>query len=160
MKRDLSQALKKDWTHVQLIVQDESSKKFFIIPDKEDKGYYSTDFFWLPTLDLNEAKESLPMLLIQELQEIGFVPNGYRELVRQTDIVYSFVDRTPGIYGELVCLYVRAYKIDSMWQTDKLPGDMVELAEFAEKSQSAPANSPVVWRAVRQLIEEEKYGEA
>jgi len=46
--------------------------------------------------------------LVAFLQGKGFAVNSFRELARQTEIQYSFVDETPGRQQDVVCLHVLA----------------------------------------------------
>jgi hypothetical protein len=152
MRKDLHQPLERCLTHVELLIEDQASGKFF---KYLAEGDYLPECW--PTFEIDEGTEQLALRVIQAMQPIGFVPSWFQEITRLTRLSYSFVDATPGNYGDEVYVHVMAEAIPAVWSQEdaQKPGELVDLQEMqmlVKPARKYENNAP--YQAVRRLIRE------
>lgn len=101
MKRDFSQEFENGSVHYELLIQHAVTKKFLLFKSTE---YFEED--WYRTLTFKAYDQEFTQALAKYLYDNQLLLNGYRELARQTDVSFSFVDKTPGSKTTSVCLLV------------------------------------------------------
>lgn len=107
MKKDFSQPLKKSGTTAYLLMQDAVSDRFVMFASKDDiQEYGSADANRTLSVTLDETQD-MSQQLIKFLYSNGFALTTFREVVRQTNVVFSFVDDTPGDQHNEVAIHVQ-----------------------------------------------------
>lgn len=155
MRKDLSQPLERALTAYELLVQDCISKRFFTKTEEgDDDDYDCHPFSPLPSFTSEPFREFLPLRLIKELSLFGFTLNTYRKLCSITDVVYTYVDDTPGVVGDTVCLYIAGDLIHDRWHQQQPPGQLLLLEELV--NHKTFSFSQIAWYSLQQLVADGK----
>lgn len=148
MKRDFSQKFDNEGVIYELLIQHSITKKFLLFQSTEE---YEEDWHRTLTFETHDTQK-LTQILAKYLYDNQLLLNSYRELARQTDVAFSFVDKTPGSEVTNVCLLV----VVDIPENAKLGGDneravSVNLDELTAKFSTSPEISPLSYLGVAHM---------
>ncbi|SRR6266540_1327630 len=102
MKRDFSQKFNTSNVRYELIIQHAITKKFLLFKSTEE---YEEDWYRTRTFEAPDTQE-LTQVLAKYLYDNQLLLVSHRELARQTNVAFSFIDKAPGSETTGVCLLV------------------------------------------------------
>lgn len=110
MKKNFTQPFTSEPTTAFIFMQDNVSGNVLLLytydNDEENGGYYEEEACSLPYLDLDE-RSNVAQQLVKFVHSYGCSLSSFRELIRETDLAYSYVDDTPGTQRDTVCILAR-----------------------------------------------------
>jgi hypothetical protein len=114
MKRDLSQSFRREPHSVFLLIENSKTHEFALRYSKSDDDYYDAgDNYWIPRIDV-PIKAKIPAILIEVAREHGVSLERFREIDRDTVLLYSFTDKTRGTMHDTICLHLIGDPIDGV----------------------------------------------
>jgi hypothetical protein len=152
-----SQPFKQDPTRYYLLIEDTAKNSAFWLrhsedQDEENDGYYAEQIDMPVYFEVVE-KDQVTVKLTEELIKLGFAVASYRELARETILLYSYIDETPGTQQDDVCLHVRADLANEL-----RPGLInVPLSALMEKTSEFLVNDRVVRLGINRLLSERAH---
>lgn len=153
MKKDFSQEFELTKLHVNIIVKDEISKKYLLLGSVVE---YEEGFFSTLSLAISPA-DQITKCLTEYLHKNNLALSRYRELAREVNTSFSFVDDTPGSETIHICILaeVNSMNFDKFSDNDTKPL-MVDLYELLEKLSASPYSNTTTELGIAQLIYEDK----
>ena len=128
---------------------------FFLIRSTNE---YEKGWFSCLGLDVDPDEDEL-LQIVKFLESEGFSPTSVRELSRQKDLAYSFVDGTPGHTTEHICLIVDVDVHDTLPQPDPKQEEERLFVSFEEylrcyEDSDGPYQPEVLMAALTKLVSE------
>lgn len=153
MKKDFSQNFQVEKLHSELIIRDSVSKKYLLFTSTYE---HEEDFCNTLTLDL-ETSSPISNQLAKYLYENNLILNSFRELARENNVSFSFIDETPGTESSTICLLVEVDVIDLAKLDDEdSTASFVNIYDFLAKLSAGPYFGITTDLGIAQLISEDK----
>jgi hypothetical protein len=113
MKKDLSQPFEIEALNVFLFIENRKNHTFALLHSGDDNEYYTVgDVYQLPRIDVL-IDSDMANDLIRVAREYGLSLTSFREIARETILQYSFIDDTPGMKHDTVCMLLEGEPIDA-----------------------------------------------
>lgn len=137
--------------HTYVIVQDDISKRYALLRPVDT---WEDDF--VNTFRFEPVEGQVAPQIVRFLDSFGFDVVSFRELLRQTNLQYSFIDDTSGTASDSVCIHAIVNitnRAENVVDEQKL--EWHTLTEVGEAMRRSPDDVPVVLLGLAQLLTEE-----
>jgi hypothetical protein len=160
MKKDFTQPFNRGNTTTYLLIEDVVSQHFVVFATPAETEEYGHDAYRTLHIELDERRDvSVTGQLADFLMTEGFALNSFRELARETEVAFSFLDDTPGNERDAIALYVRADITEKNTLFDKKEAQLLPLGEYADYLQEALFSSRMINVGIAKLLAEREFSE-
>lgn len=150
MLKDFSQPFSVKKSLVYTLIEENTSSKFFCFMAREDMEDYGLSRGWSTLSFYSSPDKDFVNQLAAFLYKEGFSLNSFRELVRETQVSFSFVDNTLGELRDIIC--VRA-KVDRIGKATKAVR-LLTFEDFAKKLQISESASDTAKAGIAIIMNE------